>query len=101
MPFFNFRRGQASPAAGAASPAESVDVIRKRAKHRLIGAAVLVLAGVIGFHLLFDTQPRQVAVDITIDITSKNRVKPLGMPSPTEASMTLPASITASVETEY
>ena len=42
--------------------------MRKRAKHRLIGAAVLVLAGVIGFPLLFDNQPRPISVDIPIEI---------------------------------
>lgn len=84
MPFFNFRRGQpaAAAAAGSGAQTESVDVIRKRAKHRLIGAVVLVLVGVIGFPLLFDTQPRPVAVDIPIEIPSKTAIKPLGLPSP-------------------
>lgn len=82
MPFFNFRRGQASAAAGSAAQTESVEVMRKRAKHRLIGAVVLVLAGVIGFPLLFDTQPRPVAVDIPIEIPAKSGVKPLVMPAP-------------------
>ena len=86
MPFFNFRRGQpAAAAAGSGAQTESVDVIRKRAKHRLIGAVVLVLVGVIGFPLLFDTQPRPVAVDIPIEIPSKSAVKPLGLPSPVAA----------------
>ena len=81
MPFFNFRRASpTSPnAVGAAQP-ESMEVIRKRAKHRLIGASVLVLIGVVGFPLLFDTQPRPIAVDIPIDIPGKNSVKPLAMP---------------------
>lgn len=86
MPFFNFRR--ASPtsanAAGAAQP-ESMEVVRRRAKHRLIGASVLVLVGVLGFPLLFDTQPRPVAVDIPIEIPGKNSVKPLVMPAKPEA----------------
>ena len=84
MPFFNFRRVSAtSPnAAGAAQP-ESMEVIRKRAKHRLIGAAVLVLIGVVGFPLLFDTQPRPVAVDIPIEIPGKNSVTPLALPAKT------------------
>ncbi|MDO8388164.1 MAG: SPOR domain-containing protein [Polaromonas sp.] len=82
MPFFNFRRGSSTTAAGAAGPAESVEAMRKRAKHRLIGAVVLVLIGVIGFPLLFDTQPRPVAVDIPIEIPGKNTVKPLVMPAP-------------------
>ena len=78
MPFFNFRRASSNSnnAAGAAQP-ESMEVIRKRAKHRLIGAAVLVLVGVVGFPLLFDTQPRPIAVDIPIEIPGKNTVKPL------------------------
>ena len=85
MPFFNFRRAPSnSPnAAGAAQP-ESMEVIRKRAKHRLIGAAVLVLVGVVGFPLLFDTQPRPIAVDIPIEIPGKNTVKPLIMPAKPE-----------------
>ena len=88
MPFFNFRRASStSPnAAGAAQP-ESMEVIRKRAKHRLIGAAVLVLVGVVGFPLLFDTQPRPIALDIPIEIPGKNTVKPLVMsakPEPTK-----------------
>lgn len=86
MPFFNFRRSQASAAAaGSGAQTESVEVIRKRAKHRLIGAVVLVLAGVIGFPLLFDTQPRPVAVDIPIEIPSKNGAKPLVVPTPATA----------------
>ena len=83
MPFFNFRRGSSTTAAGAAGPAESVEAMRKRAKHRLIGAVVLVLIGVVGFPLVFDTQPRPVAVDIPIEIPGKNTVKPLVMPAPT------------------
>ena len=83
MPFFNFRRVPSSKAAAkSAAQSESVEVMRKRAKHRLIGAAVLVLVGVVGFPLLFDTQPRPVAVDIPIEIPGKNAVKPLQMPTP-------------------
>lgn len=61
--------------------AESVEVVRQRARQRLIGAAVLVLIGVIGFPLLFDSQPRPVPVDIAIDIPSRSAVKP-GSPIP-------------------
>ena len=83
MPFFKFRRGDSAsvPPAGSAAQALSVEVMRKRAKHRLIGASVLVLLGVVGFPLLFDTQPRPVAVDIPIEIPGKNSVKPLVLPA--------------------
>jgi DedD protein len=56
--------------------------MRRRAKHRLIGATVLVLVGVIGFPLLFDTQPRPISVDIPIEIPDRNKVKPLPAPAP-------------------
>ena len=88
MAFFNLRRGGSAAPATSAGPAgqpESVETIRKRAKHRLIGAVVLVLIGVVGFPLLFDTQPRPIAVDIPIEIPGKNSVKPLVIPAPAAA----------------
>lgn len=81
MPFFNFRRASSTTPNAAAAQPESMEVIRLRAKHRLIGAAVLVLVGVVGFPLLFDTQPRPIAIDIPIEIPGKNTVKPLVMPA--------------------
>ena len=90
MAFFNFRRDGSAGASNAAAQApETVDVVRRRAKHRLIGSAVLVLAGVVGFPLLFDTQPRPVAVDIPIEIPGKGSVKPLVI-APTPASTAKP-----------
>lgn len=80
MAFFKFRKAGDDTAATAAQP-ESVEVLRRRARHRLIGAAVLVLVGVIGFPLLFDTQPRPVAVDIPIEIPDRNKAKPLVVPA--------------------
>ena len=60
--------------------AESVDDMRRRARHRLIGAAVLVVLGVIGFPLLFDTQPRPIPVDVPIEIPDRNQVAPMMVP---------------------
>ena len=84
MPFFKFRRGDIAAVQGTTSAAQtqSVEVLRKRARHRLIGASVLVLLGVVGFPILFETQPRPVAVDIPIEIPGKNSVKPLTLPAP-------------------
>jgi DedD protein len=84
MAFFKFRKGDDN-APSATAQTESVEVLRRRARHRLIGAAVLVLLGVIGFPLLFDTQPRPVAVDIPIDIPDRNKAKPLPAPPPSAA----------------
>jgi len=75
---FKFR----SSSQGSAAPAQplTIEAVRRRARHRLIGACVLVLAGVIGLPLLFDTQPRPIPVDIPIDIPARNAVKPLAVP---------------------
>lgn len=86
MAFFKFRSaGQkgADDSAPRRGPAESVEVLRRRARHRLIGAALLVLVGIVGFPLLFDTQPRPIPVDIPIEIPDKNKVKPLSLPAET------------------
>ncbi len=79
MAFFKFRKGGDEQAAPAAQP-ESVEVLRRRAKNRLIGSAILVLIGVIGFPLLVDKQPRPVAVELPIEIPDKNKVLPLAAP---------------------
>jgi DedD protein len=81
MALFKKRKKVDEPLAPA-SPAESIEAMRRRARHRLIGAVVLVLLGVVGFPLLFDTQPRPVSVDIPIEIPDRNKVKPLTLPEP-------------------
>ncbi len=76
------KRTSAKTEAAATPPAQSIDLMRRRARHRLIGAAVLVLLGVVGFPMLFDSQPRPVAVDIAIEIPDKAKVKPLVLAAP-------------------
>jgi DedD protein len=77
MAFFKFRfPGQvaSSPASAetvAPGTGESIELVRRRARHRLIGAVVLVLLAVVGFPLMFDTQPRPVAVDTPILIPDR------------------------------
>jgi DedD protein len=85
------QKGADAPVA-AVPPAQSIELMRRRAKHRLIGAAVLVLLGVVGFPLLFDSQPRPVMVDIPIEIPDKAKVKPLVMPPSVEPVASAPAS---------
>jgi DedD protein len=83
MAFFKFRfPGQVatSPAAAetvAPGSGESIELVRRRARHRLMGAVVLVLLAVVGFPLLFDTQPRPVAVDTPILIPDRPTSAPL------------------------
>lgn len=78
MAFFKFRQGED---AARSAPAQSLEVMRQRAKHRLIGSLVLVALAVVGFPLLIDKQPRPVPVDLPIDIPDKNKVKPLSLPA--------------------
>src|SRR5660397_70472 len=99
MAFFKLRKGSDDKSA-VPTPSESVEVMRKRAKYRLLGAALLVLLGVIGFPLLFDKQPRPIAVDTPIEIPDKNKVLPLSIPAPAVALSTetpiVPPTATAS-----
>ncbi|HYN61650.1 MAG TPA: SPOR domain-containing protein [Rubrivivax sp.] len=71
----------------AVDEAASVQAARTRARRRLIGAAVLVALGIIGFPLLFETQPRPIAVDIPIEI-SREGAAALGQPAPKSAAAT-------------
>ena len=85
MAFFKLRfpgRQSANTSADALSstPAESMEVIRKRARHRLMGSVVLVLGAVVGLPLLFDSQPRPVAIDTPIVIPDRNQAAPLATP---------------------
>lgn len=93
MAFFKFRLpGQTAPALASeavhTTPAESLEVLRQRARHRLIGSVVLVLAAVIGFPLLFDTQPRPMSVDTPIVIPERNAAPAAVASAPASAPVT-------------
>jgi DedD protein len=96
MDFFKFRK-KGDPAPSASVQPESVERMRQRAKRRLMGATVLVLIGVIGFPLLFDKQPRPIAVDTPIDIPDKNKVAPLALPVSPASSLAPVAPVAAPI----
>jgi DedD protein len=78
----------ATPAASAAAnvmTGEQAEQARVRARRRLIGAVVLLGIGVIAFPLLFETQPRPIAVDIPIVIPPRDGAPPLALPAPRPA----------------
>lgn len=66
-----FASRSSAPGKAPPPPPQSIEAVRRRARHRLVGAAVLVLLGVIGFPLLFDTEPRPMSIDIPIEIPAK------------------------------
>jgi DedD protein len=82
-----------------ASAADDVQVLRVRARRRLIGAAVLVAAGVVGFPLIFETQPRPIPVDLPIDIPRKESAPPLTVPTrePLAQAEATPAAVPSQV----
>jgi DedD protein len=81
------KRDSAGATQGSASASvmtgEQAEQARLRARRRLIGAVVLLGIGVIAFPLLFETQPRPIAVDIPIVIPPRDGVPPLALPAPT------------------
>ena len=76
-----FKQKSDAAVAAKAEPADAVQQARTRARHRLIGAAVLLVIGIIVFPLVFETQPRPVPVDIPIEIPRRDAMPPLAMPS--------------------
>jgi DedD protein len=90
-----------NPAPAGTTEDAPVQAARTRAKRRLIGAAVLVGIGVIGFPLLFETQPRPIAVDIPIEIPAKDGAPPLARPParPGSAAVARATSAAEPVET--
>jgi DedD protein len=76
--FFNLSRlfggGRSGPAASAPRAPEpgrdpdAVEAARIRARRRLIGAVVLLVAGLVTFPLVFETEPRPIAVDTPIEV---------------------------------
>ena len=98
MAFFKFRLpnpGLGEDGSSGGTSGESLEALRRRARQRLIGATVLVLLAVVGFPILFDTQPRPVSVDIPIDIPDKQKTAPQSAPvalKPASESSTHPAA---------
>ena len=73
-----FKRPAAAASAGG--PPDDVQQARTRARQRLIGAVVLLGIGIIGFPLVFETQPRPIPVDIPMEIPRKENAVPLSIP---------------------
>jgi DedD protein len=98
LSFLKRKSGEA-PKKASAMPPEPVDTVqqaRTRARQRLVGAVVLVAAGVIGFPLLFETQPRPLPVDTPIEIARKDGSAPSAQrtsPAPRPTTPVVPPSV--------
>lgn len=76
------RGRQREAAAAAPTASDLVQQARVKARRRLIGATVLVGVGIIGFPVLFETQPRPVPVNIPIEVPARDGAPPLTVPAP-------------------
>ena len=101
------RRGAAKPLPESVSsrtgpPHESAAVTQARvhARRRLIGAAVLLLLGVLLFPLVFETQPRPLPLDLPMVVApGKGGAASVAAPAPVVAAAAPPATVPAAVPT--
>ena len=94
------RKSEASASAIPPAEMDGVAAARTLARRRLIGATVLLGIGVVGFPLLFETQPRPIAIDIPIEIPRKDGAPALVLPPAVTAPAAAPAAKVASVPAE-
>ncbi len=89
LPSFFKRKNPPSRPAPPAEPvgdeAAAVQLARARARRRLIGAVVLLAIGVVGFPMLFETQPRPLPRDIPIEMP-RQAAAPAPSPLPRHSS---------------
>lgn len=62
-----------APPGASSVAAQAVQAARQQARRRLVGAVVLLGIGIIGFPLVFQTQPRPIPVDIPIEIPNRDK----------------------------
>jgi DedD protein len=94
MGLLSFFKRQDESTGDTAAP-DAVAQARIRARRRLIGATVLLGIGIVGFPLLFETQPRPIPVDIPIEIPRRETAPPLALPpaQPASAARVLPPPV--------
>jgi DedD protein len=93
------RRGAAKPLPEAVSSrtgpsheSAAVTQVRIHARRRLIGAAVLLLLGVLLFPLVFETQPRPLPLDLPMTVAPvKGAAAAVPAPAPVAGTATRPA----------
>lgn len=90
LSLFSRSKSDRNPAAES-DPGDSVARARARARQRLLGAVVLVGIGIVGFPLLFETQPRPIPVDVPIEIPAREGVAPLALPGARNQQATPPS----------
>jgi DedD protein len=100
--FFKRKAAGDAPANGArtAPTFDAVERVRTRTRQRLIGAVVLLTIGVIGFPLVFESQPRPIPVDIPIEIPRPETAPALVLPIQRREAAPAPTEMSASRASE-
>lgn len=80
----------AAPRAAVGGDEAQVLAARTQARQRLVGALVLLVAGVIGFPILFETQPRPLPVDMPILVPQGTPARVTAAPAPSSAAVARP-----------
>jgi DedD protein len=82
-----------TPSSRSGPPHESAAVVQARihARRRLIGAAVLLLLGVLLFPLVFETQPRPLPLDLPMTVAPAKGTAAVPVPAPVAGTATRPA----------
>ncbi len=71
---------KAEPARTVAAEPGAVEAARTQARRRLVGAVVLLLIGVVGFPVLFETQPRPLPLDTPFVLPHREGPAPAATP---------------------
>ena len=86
LPFFRSKNPEQTRAkpqkSGLGADLGAVQTARTRARRRLLGALVLLVAGVVGFPVLFETQPRPLPVDTPILVPEGTATRGAQTPAP-------------------
>lgn len=108
LPFFRSKpqaitptRAERKRPAAAADESTLVEAARTRARRRLIGALVLLIIGVVGFPIVFETQPRPLPVDtpiLTPSTAAARREAPAAAPRPAPPRPAVQAVVEAPAE---
>lgn len=97
MAFFKFRwpgTAAASTSDGlAAIQSDSAEVLRRKARQRLWGAAVLVCAAVVCFAVLFSGPPRPLPADVPLVLQDRPALQPLPTAQPLHPQPAEPAVV--------
>jgi DedD protein len=67
-------RGKVRPVPTRVDDPTEVEAARTQARRRLVGALVLLVIGVLGFPVLFETQPRPLPIDTPMEVAHREAV---------------------------